>query len=93
MDVIEFSNSLQIKFACFANKNNTIEMQLEIMKEVFLMLLTPFGREYTGKQNNFRNILKVKVEEYMKDPHVDPNGQFMAISLELLDVIRDLNNL
>ena len=91
--VVDFSYSLHNKMNCVANKNNTVEMRLDIMEEIYLMLLTPVGREYTAKNINFRNMLKVKVMEFMNDPRVDPHGHFMATSQELLLVIRNINNL
>jgi hypothetical protein len=90
-EINDFSRSLQIKMDYFNNKNNTEEKRLVILEELYRYLLTPRGREYTAKHDNFRNVLKVKVEEFMKLPMVNPNGSFMEISQEMLIVIRNMN--
>ena len=90
-EIDDFSRSLQIKMDYFSNKNNTPDKRLVIMEEIYLFLLTPSGREYTAKHDDFRNALKVKVEEFMNLPRVDPNGSFMEISREMLIVIRNMN--
>ena len=87
----DFSRSLHIKFGCFDNKNNTVKMKLAIMEEVYTLILTPLGRDYIGKTNDFRNILFVKVIEFMNHPQVDPQGHFMVLSKEMLIVIKNLN--
>jgi len=90
-EIDDFTHSLQIKMDYFNNKNNTPEKRLVILEEFYRYLLTPSGREYTAIHINFRNVLKVKVEEFMNLPMVDPNGSFMEISREMLIVIRNMN--
>ena len=90
-EINDFTYSLQIKMDYFNNKNNTPEKRLVILEEFYRYLLTPSGREYTAIHVNFRNVLKVKVEEFMNLPMVDPNGSFMEISREMLIVIRNMN--
>ena len=90
-EINDFTHSLQIKMDYFRNKNNTPEKRLVILEEFYQYLLTPSGREYTAIHDNFRNVLKVKVEEFMNLPMVDPNGSFIEISREMLTVIRNMN--
>ena len=40
MDFVDLTHSIKIKFDCFPNKNNTVEMKLGIMEQVYMMLLT-----------------------------------------------------
>lgn len=91
MDFVDLTHSIKIKFDCFPNKNNTVEMKLGIMEQVYMMLLTPLGHEYLTKYDNFRNMLKVKVNEFMMEPRVESFGQFMAVSRDVLNVIRNIN--
>ena len=73
------------------NKNNTVQMKLNILKEVFAVLLSPDGREYLTREDRFRTILERKVIEFMEDVVAQNDLQFMSQSRAVLTVLANIN--
>lgn len=73
------------------NKNNTVQMKLNILKEVFAVLLSQDGRDYLTREDRFRNILERKVIEFMEDVVAQNDLQFMSQSRAVLTVLANIN--
>jgi len=86
-----FELTILNKMNTMYNKNNTIQMRIDIVKEVWQLLLTDEGKGYLTRNDNFRNVAKMKVLECMSGPIAENEMQFMAISRLLLTVIANIN--
>ncbi len=74
-----------------SNKNNTLEMKVDIIKQIYAFLLSPEGRDYLAKAEKVRNVLEKKVEDFLTDPRVETHAQFLAMSRAVLTVISNIN--
>ena len=87
-DIMHF---IKEKMASFSNKNNTVQMKLNIMKEMYALLLSQEGREYLTREDRFRTILEWKVIEFMEDVVAQNYLQFMSQSQAVLIVVANIN--
>ena len=66
-------------------------MKLNILKEVFAMLLSQEGRDYLTREDRFRTVLERKVIEFMEDVVAHNDLQFMSQSRAVLTVLANIN--
>jgi hypothetical protein len=83
--------SIKEKMDSVPNKNNTVQMKLNIVKEMYSILLSQEGRDYLTQVDNFRTILERKVIEFMDDDVAENDLQFMSQSRLLLTVVANIN--
>lgn len=86
-----FERTILNKMNTMFNKNNTIQMKYSIVKEVWQLLLTDEGKGYLTRNDNFRNVAKNKVLEFMHGPNAENEVQLQGISQTLLIVIANIN--
>ena len=83
--------SIKEKMDSVPNKNNTVQMKLNIVKEMYSILLSQEGRDYLMQVDRFRTILERKVIEFMDDDVAENDLQFMSQSRLLLTVVANIN--
>ena len=83
--------SIKEKMDSVPNKNNTVQMKLNIVKDMYSILLSQEGRDYLTQVDRFRTILERKVIEFMDDDVAENDLQFMSQSRLLLTVVANIN--
>ena len=87
-DIMHF---IKEKMASFPNKNNTVQMKLNIMKELYALFLSQEGREYLTREDRLRNTLERKVIEFMENVDSQNDLQFISQSQVVLTVVANIN--
>jgi hypothetical protein len=74
------------------NKNNTPQMRVIIIKQLYGMFLSPEGRTFIAREERFRNVLIKKMVEYASNPNTQNDIQFVALSENLKTAIENIQN-
>ena len=83
--------SIRTMIDSIPNKNNTVQIKLNILKEVYAVLLSQDGRDYLAQVDRFRTVLERKVIEFMEDEVAQNDLQFMSQSRAVLTVLANIN--
>ena len=67
-----------------------VEIKVEILKQLYAMLMTPDGRAVLTTNDTFRSITEKKVNELINTPTVETKTQFLAMSRAVLMVIANI---
>jgi hypothetical protein len=86
-----FGRIIQDKIDTINNKNNTLQMKLAIIKEMWQLILTDEGKDYITLKDDFRKVVERKVLECMDHPGAENEVQLQSISRSLLTVIENIN--
>ena len=86
-----FGRIIQDKIDTIKNKNNTIQMKLAIIKEMWQLILTDEGKDFITLKDDFREAVGRKVLEFMDHPAAVNELQLQSISQSLLTVIENIN--
>ena len=86
-----FGRIIQDKIDTIKNKNNTIQMKLAIIKEMWQLILTDEGKDFITLKDDFREAVGRKVLEFMDHPASVNELQLQSISQSLLTVIENIN--
>ena len=86
-----FGRLIQNKIDAIANKNNTLQMKLAIVKEMWQVILTDEGKDFITLKDDFREAVGRKVLEFMDHPGAENEVQLQALSRSLLTVIENIN--
>lgn len=74
------------------NKNNTPQMRVIIIKQLYGMFLSAEGRTFIAREERFRNVLIKKMEEHASSPNAQNDIQFVALSGNLKTAIENIQN-
>ncbi len=86
-----FGRIIQDKIDTINNKNNTLQMKLAIIKEMWQLILTDEGKDYITIKDDFRQVVERKALEFMDHPGAENELQLQSISRSLLTVIENIN--
>lgn len=86
-----FGRIIQDKIDTINNKNNTIQMKLAIIKEMWQLILTDEGKDFITIKDDFRKVVERRVLEFMDHPEAENEVQLQSISRSLLTVIENIN--
>ena len=67
-----------------------VEIKVEILKQLYAMLMTPDGRAVLTTNDTFRSITEKKFKELINTPTVETKTQFLAMSRAVLMVIANI---
>ncbi len=67
-----------------------VDVKVEILKQLYAMLMTPDGRAVLTTNDAFRSIADKKVNDFMNTPSVETKTQFLAMSRAVLMVIANI---
>ena len=66
------------------------DVKVEILKQLYIMLLTPDGRAMLTANDAFRSIVDKKVNALINTPSAETKTQFLAMSRAVLMVIANI---
>ena len=72
-------------------RKNTIPMRLDFIKQLYGLLLSSEGRKFITEQEEFRNMLEIKTNEFINDTSVEHDSDFISVLIEMLTVLGNIN--